>query len=248
MIFSLEKAAEIIQRSKSVIALTGAGISVESGIPDFRSEGGLWEKYDPKIYATIESFKARPEMVWEMLFEMISLVRSTLPNSAHYALVQLEHMGLLKGIITQNIDSLHSKAGSSTVIEYHGNTERLDCLGCGKSYKSEIYDLGKMEIPRCISCDSVLKPSVIFFGEMIPQRALEESQRMAESADMVIVVGTSSVVYPAAGIPLLAKHNGATVVEVNVEPTSLTSGVTDIFLEGKAGRVLPEILKNFRYS
>lgn len=248
MIFSIEKAAEIIQRSNSIIALTGAGISVESGIPDFRSEGGLWEKYDPKIYATIDAFKIRPEMVWDMLFEMISLVRSAEPNKAHHALVRLEQMGILDGIITQNIDSLHRKAGSSRVVEYHGNSESLECPDCGKIFGIDSAKLEKRIIPRCDSCKSVLKPSVIFFGEIIPRDSLVRAQKMAESSDLVMVVGTSSVVYPAAGIPLLAKQNGATVIEVNIGPTSLTSGVTDIFLEGKAGEILPEILKNFRYS
>lgn len=243
MKLEIKKAAEVIKKSKNLIALTGAGISVESGIPDFRSAGGLWDKYDPAVYATIEAFHKMPGKVWEMIFDMIELTTSAGPNPGHIAMAELEAMGLLKSIITQNIDNLHQRGGSRNVIEYHGNSSRLVCLRCGSDYGIDEFRIPAREIPVCRACQKILKPSVIFFGEMIPQKALMESQFLADSADAVLVVGTSAVVYPAAGIPETAKENGAVIIEVNLEETVLSGGVTDIFLMGPSGTVLPELLK-----
>jgi len=244
---NLIKAADIIRKSKNMIALTGAGISVESGIPDFRSAGGLWDKYDPAIYASISSFISMPEKVWNMIFEMIELTGNAKPNKGHYALAELEHMNLLKAVITQNIDNLHQEAGSKNVIEYHGNSKHLVCLSCSKEYDGSGIDRSGKKIPHCESCGRILKPSVIFFGEAIPFHALSESQKFAESADVVLVVGTSAVVYPAAGIPKIAKRRGAVIIEFNLEETELTENQTDIFIHGSAGQTLPdlvELLKN----
>lgn len=239
----IKKAAEIIRSCHSMIALTGAGISVESGIPDFRSSGGLWEKYDPAIYASIESFMRNPEMVWEMLFDMTELTTNAKPNSAHVSLAQLEEKGYLKSIITQNIDNLHQAAGSRNVIEYHGNGSRLQCMKCGESYDISGFDLSTRVPPSCEGCGSILKPAIVFFGEMIPHQAMNESELLAREADVVLVVGTSAIVYPAAGIPQLAKYNGATLIEFNLEPTQLTSYMTDVFVQGSAGETLPALLK-----
>jgi len=237
------KAAEVIKKSRNLIALTGAGISVESGIPDFRSAGGLWDKYDPAVYATIEAFNKMPGKVWEMIFDMIDLTAKADPNPGHRAMAELEAMGLLKSIITQNIDNLHQKGGSKNVIEYHGNSSRLVCLRCGSDFGIEEYRIFEREIPNCKNCQRILKPSVIFFGEMIPQKALFESQFLADSADAVLVVGTSAIVYPAAGIPETAKENGAVIIEVNIEETVLSGGVTDIFIQGSSGIILPDLLE-----
>ena len=236
------KAAEIIKKSKNMIALTGAGVSVESGIPDFRSAGGLWDKYDPSIYASIHSFMRMPEKVWDMIFEMIEVTETASPNSAHLALAKLEGMDLLKAIITQNIDNLHQEAGSKNVIEYHGNAKKLVCLSCGAEYGIDEFDLSSKEIPVCGGCGKVLKPSVVFFGENIPIEALSESQRFAEAADVVLVVGTSAVVYPVASIPRIAKSRGAALIEFNLERTELSSFV-DILINGSAGKTLPELVK-----
>jgi NAD-dependent deacetylase len=236
------KAAEIIKKSKNMIALTGAGVSVESGIPDFRSAGGLWDKYDPSIYASIHSFMRMPEKVWDMIFEMIEVTETASPNSAHLALAKLEGMDLLKAIITQNIDNLHQEAGSKNVIEYHGNAKRLVCMSCGAEYGIDEFDLSAKEIPVCGGCGKVLKPSVVFFGENIPVDALSESQRFAEAADVVLVVGTSAVVYPAASIPRIAKSRGAALIEFNLERTELSSFV-DILVNGSAGKTLPDLVK-----
>lgn len=237
---ALSTAAEIIKQSQYLIALTGAGISVESGIPDFRSAGGLWEKYDPAVYAHIDSFKRNPEMIWEMLFEMIDLTKNARPNPAHLALADLERKNILKALITQNIDNLHQEAGSVNVIEFHGNAHRLECLVCHHEEPVESPDFGGKP-PRCPKCGQIMKPQVVFFGEMIPPDALMESQMLANSADAILVVGTSAVVYPASSIPYIAKQNRAKVIEMNLERTALTGSITDVFIQGRVGETLPKL-------
>ncbi|OHD68568.1 MAG: hypothetical protein A2W19_12310 [Spirochaetes bacterium RBG_16_49_21] len=251
MDINIVKAAEILQSARYAIALTGAGISTESGIPDFRSRGGLWEKYDPAEYATIQAFCSDPEKVWRMLFDMSEITRNARPNPGHRALAELEKLGVLKHVITQNIDNLHQEAGSKSVIEYHGNASRLECLSCGEQYQREQFAaalLGERTPPRCGKCNEILKPSVIFFGETIPPDALARSQEAAQKADAVLVVGTSAVVYPAAGIPLIAKQNNAAIIECNTEHTGLTGYATDIFILGMAGTTLPELLRQIQSS
>ncbi|RLB06988.1 MAG: RNA polymerase subunit sigma [Deltaproteobacteria bacterium] len=244
----LDQAADIIIKGKFNIALTGAGISVESGIPDFRSKGGLWTKYDPSEYATIEAFKRDPEKVWKMIKEMDELLEKAKPNKAHIGLADLEKMGLLHGIITQNVDNLHQEAGSSNVIEYHGTSKTLSCLWCGRRYKKEEK---RGEYPPKCECGRILKPDIVFFGEPIPQDAMAQSFQMASKADVLLVIGTSAVVSPANTIPSIAKQNGAKIIEINKESTWLTDSVTDIFLQGSAGKIISElvdIIKNKRYK
>ncbi len=250
MSINIEKAAEAIKKAKHIIALTGAGISTESGIPDFRSRGGLWEKFDPGEYATIEAFHANPEKVWRMLFEMMDLVRNARPNPGHTALAELEKMKMLSCVITQNIDNLHQEAGSINVVEYHGNVSRLECLRCGQVYGQEDFDVGAVVSsrisPLCKKCAAVLKPTVVLFGETIPCEATASSEEAARKADVVLVIGTSAVVYPAAGIPLIAKQNKAVIIEFNMEETGLTSYGTDIFVKGKTGETLPELVRRIQ--
>jgi len=238
----LQTAAEIIRQSSYVIALTGAGISVESGIPDFRSAGGLWEKYDPAVYAHIDSFRRSPEMIWDMLFEMIDLTKNARPNPAHIALAEMEKKNILKAIVTQNIDNLHQEAGSTNVIEFHGNAHHLQCLHCGHEEPVTSADFGGKP-PRCPKCKTIMKPRVVFFGEMIPQDALMESQMLANTADAILVIGTSAVVYPASSIPYIAKQNRAKVIEMNLEHTGLTGAITDVFIQGRVGETLPRLLE-----
>ena len=239
---SIQDAAELIKNAKSCIVLSGAGISVESGIPDFRSAGGLWAKYDPAVYAFIGTFQSNPEKVWGMIFEMIDLAVNAKPNNGHIALARLEQMGYIDAVITQNIDNLHQEAGSKNVIEYHGNAKKLECMKCGTKYPLDDFNLAKKEIPRCKKCNRILKPSIVFFGEMIPQEALFQSEKYASVADLVLVVGTSAIVYPAAAIPLTAKNNGAKIIEFNLESTELTSHATDLFIQGSAGMSLCSII------
>lgn len=200
-------------------------------------------KYDPAIYASIETFYRHPEKVWEMIFDMIQVTSSAVPNPGHESLAKMEEIGILKYIITQNIDNLHQAAGSEKVIEYHGNASKLECLSCKSEFEVADFDFSGKIPPRCDKCDKILKPSVVFFGEMIPHRAMAKSQELAERADAVLVVGTSAVVYPAAGIPIVAKRNGAKIVEFNVAETDFTGSITDVFVRGMAGETLPKVLE-----
>ncbi len=241
---NFKKAADLIKNSKNLIALTGAGHSVESGIPDFRGKDGLWSRYDPMVYAHIEMFRRHPEKSWEMLAEMQELTGNAKPNAAHYALAKLEELGYLKAIITQNVDNLHQEAGNKKVIEFHGNDKHLECLDCGRIYDAGEFRISKKAMPVCKDCQSILKPTVVFFGEAIPHAALMESMMLAQKADVVMVVGTSAQVYPAASIPYNAKEHGASVIEMNLEETTLSRSITDIFIQGLLGTTLPELLRH----
>jgi len=236
----IKKAAQIILDSKLTLALTGAGISVESGIPDFRSPGGLWERYNPAEYGTIWAFRDDATKVWKMIREMSEVVDRAQPNPAHLGLAQLQHLGLLHTIITQNIDSLHQKAGATTVLEYHGSSRTLSCLTCGARYNAEAK---KEDFPPRCDCAEILKPDVVFFGETIPLEALRESQLLASSCSALLVIGTSAEVAPANTIPRTAKLAGARIIEINVQPTVLTSSLTDIFLQGKASSIMIRLVE-----
>ncbi len=235
----IEKAARAIIESRSTIALTGAGISVESGIPDFRSKGGLWDRYDPEEYGTIYAFQRDPAKVWKMLKDMEDLVNSAKPNAAHMALAELERMGLLQSVITQNVDNLHQEAGSRVVIEYHGNSRSLSCLKCNRKYDSREK---KGEYPPKCECGSILKPDVIFFGESIPEQAMSRSIQLSAECQALLIIGTSAVVSPFNILPRQAKQAGSKIIEVNLEETVLTEYTTDIFLEGNAGEKMSELV------
>ncbi len=232
-------AAEIICGSKMTLALTGAGISVESGIPDFRSSGGLWSKYKPDEYATVSAFTEDPEKVWMMLREMQELLSKAKPNKAHLGMGELERLGLLHCIITQNVDSLHQAGGAENVIEYHGHSRTLSCLWCGNGYTAE--EKREEYLPKC-QCGQVLKPDVVLFGEAIPVDHLNRSFQMVSSAQALMVVGTSAVVSPANTIPIRAKQNGAKVIEINTERTHLTDSLTDVFIQGEAGKMIEALV------
>ncbi len=235
----LSEAARLMAVRRRVAVLTGAGISVESGIPDFRSRGGLWERFDPAEYATIQAFRADPAKVWRMLAEMEAVLDAARPNPAHEALARLEQAGVVTGVITQNIDGLHQAAGSRKVVEFHGSHRTLSCLACGaRISRNEARQRGH---PPACGCGALLKPDVVFFGEPIPEDALREAYRVAASCRVMLVVGTSAEVAPANQMPWVAKQAGAAVIEVNLAPTHLTESVTDVFLEGKAGRVLQDL-------
>jgi NAD-dependent deacetylase len=235
----ISQAAEIIYNSKLTLALTGAGISVESGIPDFRSSGGLWSRFSPEDYATITAFREDPGKVWMMLKEMDELLDQAKPNKAHLGMGELEKMGFLHYIITQNVDNLHQEGGATNVIEYHGNSSTLSCLWCGKSYRAE-EKRGEYP-PRC-QCEKILKPDVVFFGEAIPTQALNKSFLLASSAEALIVAGTSAVVSPANTIPGITKQNGGKIIEINKERTHLTDTLSDLFIQGGAGEILEALV------
>ena len=237
----INRAAKILSQSRRNVALTGAGISVESGIPDFRGAGGLWQRYDVMEYGTISAFRSDPEKVWKMLADMEAVVGKARPNAAHKALGRLERLGLLEAVITQNIDNLHQEGGMTNVIEFHGNSKTLICLWCHLEYGLDQVD--DHIPPKCL-CGRPLKPNVVLFGEVIPQQALHASFRLAAACQTLLVIGTSAQVTPASTIPGAAKNAGATVIEINLEPTRLTESLTDIFLQGKAGTLVPALVNN----
>lgn len=236
------KAADAIRKTMNAIAVTGAGISVESGIPDFRSAGGLWTRYPPDQYATMDAFFRDPDKVWDMWYELADSLKKVKPNPGHYALAKLEEIGHIKAVITQNIDALHQHAGSNTVIEYHGNADQIACTAC---FRHRGMDLSHRDLgaPRC-ECGGIMKPDVVLFGEAIPEYALKTSDMLAKGCDVLIVVGTSAQVYPAASLPYLAKEKGAVIIECNIEPTSFTPVITDYFLQGPAGETLPRLVEH----
>jgi NAD-dependent deacetylase len=237
-----QKVVSTIKERKGIVAFTGAGISVDAGIPAFRGSQGLWEKYDPMEYAQINAFVRHPEKVWSMLREMGEVVLAAQPSPAHKALALLEKAGLLEAVITQNVDGLHQMAGNGSVIEYHGNHRQLKCPGCSQvtPYTAEVARI--LPFPRCEQCGDPLKPDVVFFGEQIPLQAVTKANEEANTCRIMMIIGTSGVVYPAAEIPFLAASKGAAVVEINLEPTPFTSSITDYFLLGKASDILPVII------
>jgi len=237
---NIERAAGIIKKAKHCTAFTGAGISVESGIPPFRGPEGIWSKYDPTVLE-IDYFRQNPEVSWEAIRNIFyNHFHKAAPNSAHLALARMEQEGLIKAIITQNIDNLHQEAGSEVVWEYHGNYIRLVCQECGEFTEASPEILGEIP-PRCKKDQSVLKPDFIFFGEAIPEKANTAAYHEASVADVFLLVGTTGEVMPANLIPRMAKQNGATIIEINPEPSAYTYEVSDIFLKGRAGEILPEL-------
>lgn len=237
----IERAAGILAEAKYTVALTGAGISVESGIPPFRGKGGLWEKIDPMKYAHIDAFLEDPETVWNVLIKNMKIVLDKArPNLAHTGLVDLERLGILKTVITQNVDGLHQRAGNQDVIEFHGNFAWQRCQTCSQRFSTADVDL--TQIPPHCGCGGVLRPDCIFFGEMIPPEALHRSQQVSAHCDVMLVVGTSAMVQPAATMPFIARDNGAVVLEINPEPTPLTNRISNLPLMGDAGTILPQLV------
>jgi NAD-dependent deacetylase len=239
----LNQAIKLIKEAKRISAFTGAGISVESGIPAFRGSDGLWSKYDPKVL-DINYFYANPEKSWIAIKEIFyDFFGSAKPNDAHHGLAKLEEKGLLKEIITQNIDNLHQRAGSKIIYEFHGNSQKLVCTSCSKQYGAEEISLETLP-PSCPSCDSLLKPDFVFFGEGIPAEPYQNSVHAAENSDLFIVIGTTGEVMPACYIPRQAKENGAKIIEINTEHSAFTNSITDIYLQGKASEIMNQLLKN----
>ena len=237
----IKKAAKDLSAAKMVTALTGAGVSVESGIPPFRGKGGLWEKYDPMEVAHIDAFLQNPEKIWKLLFkDMKEVLDKAVPNDCHKGLAKLEKLGILKTIITQNVDGLHQMAGSGDVIEFHGNMAWQRCMECYKRYPTSQINLSQIP-PRC-SCEGILRPDAVLFGEMIPPDALWRSRKVATDCDVMLVIGTSAVVQPAALMPIIAKESGAKIIEINPERTPLTDEISDYLIKGSAGDVMNRIL------
>lgn len=230
---------ERLSRSSLMVVLTGAGVSSESGVPTFRGEGGLWREHRAEDLATWEAFERDPELVWRWYDYRRQLIADVAPNAAHEAIAKLEReFGRLK-LVTQNVDGLHARAGSKDPVELHGNIWKARCVKEGT-----VIDLDECPLctlpPTCEKCGSLLRPDVVWFGEPLPAEAYETSYEAASSCDAMLVVGTSAVLRPAASLPLVAKHNGAFVVEVNTGYTPI-SALIDATLIGKAGDILPEL-------
>jgi NAD-dependent deacetylase len=236
----IKLAADRLKESRFTTAFTGAGISVESGIPSFRGDDGIWSKYDPRVLE-IGYFKENPKQSWEVINDIFyNTFNNAIPNPAHQVLAKMEKNGLLGRIITQNIDNLHQEAGSRMVYEFHGNARSLVCLTCHRTYSS-----GKGEIvafpPTCHECGGLLKPGFVFFGEGIPSSALAATYEAAELSDIFLIIGTTGEVMPANQFPVMAKENGALIIEINPTPSLYTRNITDIFLQGKAGKIMSMI-------
>jgi len=238
-------AAQKIRNSSFTMAFTGAGISVESGIPPFRGENGLWNKYDPQALE-LNYFYSHGEECWNIIHDIFyGNFYKALPNPAHLALAQMEKNGWLQAIVTQNIDNLHELAGSKTVYEFHGNSSRLICPKCDTLYNAHEFDFTILP-PRCKFDNHILKPDFVFFGEGIPSFAWEKSFECASKCEVCLVVGSTGEVVPASFVPQKARERGAFIIEVNPEDTQFTNTITDLHLKGKAGEVLPELLEAIR--
>ena len=239
----IQKAKELVINASKISAFTGAGISVDSGIPDFRSEGGLWKRFDPLEYATRESFMRDPTKFWTMGKELAETIVKAKPNNAHSALAKLEEQGKLTGVITLNIDNLHQSAGSKKVVELHGNYLCAHCIECNEEYFGravhESVALGEIP-PKCEKCGGILKSDAILFGEPLPQDAMAKAVELCRNTDLMLVIGTSLTVYPAAYLPQLAKNAGAKIILINLEGTN-KDNVGDIVLRGRATEILPMI-------
>ena len=225
--------------ARNVVAFTGAGMSSESGVPTFRGTDGIWKKFKPEELANVDAFMKNPELVWEWYAHRKRIIAGIQPNPGHYALAKMEKMFSRFAIVTQNIDNLHRRAGSTTVYELHGNIERNYCMECHAPYSNEEI-LRSQGVPHCHECNGIVRPDVVWFGELLPDDEWEKAVRAAESADVLFSIGTSGVVYPAASIPLMAVQRGAYVVEINPEPTPLTDRA-DTYLKGQAGVILPAL-------
>jgi NAD-dependent deacetylase len=243
-----EELAALIREHQPCVALTGAGVSTESGIPDFRSPTGIWAEFDPLEYATLGAFEADPEKVWRFYAPRFSMLTEAEPNAAHRALAELERYGLLQAVITQNIDLLHARAGSAEVVEVHGSIRTSTCPACAAQYALDDV-LGLLEegdgAPRCGGCGAVLKPDVVFFDEMLPEDAIDRSYALAREARLLLVVGSSLEVWPVAELPLVTLDAGGKLAVVNEGPTSV-DGRAELRLEGKAGEVLGETVARLK--
>ena len=240
---SVAEAADMIKAAGSMVVSTGAGMSRESGVRTFRGEEGLWKEYRAEDLASIEGIRKDPALVWEWYRERLKACQELVPHAGYYALVSMQNGKGKLPLITQNVDGLHQKAGIEDVIELHGNLRTASCIdSCGVPSVRMTGDLFEKLPPRC-SCGSILRPDVVLFGEQLPEQALSRAFRLADSCDLMMVIGTSMVVYPASSLPLIALRKGAKVIEINPEETPLSSLDGVLSLRCNAGSVLPEIVK-----
>jgi NAD-dependent deacetylase len=228
--------------SESIIFFTGAGVSAESGIPTFRGKEGLWNKFKPEELANFNAFIRNPELVWEWYNYRRKIVQEAKPNAAHLTVAEMQNHFEDVTVVTQNVDNLHRRAGSKKIFELHGNIEKNYCINCKKNFNEELdFSSG---VPKC-ECGGLIRPGVVWFGEFLPEDQYLGGEKAAMKADVFFVVGTSAVVYPAAGLVYTAKASGAVIVEVNLEETEISSSVNYSYF-GKAGEILPKIFEEYR--
>lgn len=239
---SIRSAAELLRSASAVVCLTGAGVSAESGVPTFRdAQTGLWARYDPELLASPQGFAADPGLVWRWYMARLAGVEQAAPNAGHLALAEMERRLSGFALITQNVDDLHERAGSVNVIHLHGNIARFHCHHCGLDHRVQANERTADQPPFCAACGGPVRPSVVWFGESLPRRALAAAQDALIDCDLLLVVGTSGLVYPAAQLPSIAKRAGARVIEINPQPGPLSS-LADICLRGPSGEILPRLL------
>lgn len=232
-----DRLRDALRKAESVCVLTGAGVSAESGVPTFRGDDGLWKKFRPEELANFASFMKNPDLVWEWYHYRRKLIHEVLPNAGHVALAAMQDIVPDFTLVTQNVDNLHSRAGSRNVVELHGNIMRNYCIECGLfAMESEQHTSDR--VPRCEHCGGLLRPDVVWFGELLPQGAFQKAVEAAQRCDLFLLVGTSGIVYPAASIPGIAREIGAFVVEINPERTDLSPGMSETLL-GPSGAILP---------
>lgn len=230
--------------AKKIVVLTGAGISAESGVPTFRGEDGLWKQYRAEELATPAAFDANPKLVWEWYDWRRGIIGKAEPNAGHLAIAAMEDLFPHCSLITQNVDGLHRRAGNTRIIEIHGNLWQVRCVREGRRVRED-YRCPLPEIPPLCECGALLRPHVVWFGESLDQGDLGQAYRLIEECDLFLVVGTSAVVQPVASFPLMAKRGGAFVLEVNMDPTPLSS-LADASIQGKAGEILPRLLEKIK--
>ncbi len=235
-----------LREADRVAVLTGAGISAESGVPTFRDPDGLWQRFRPEELANVEAFLANPPLVQGWYGHRRAIVEEVEPNDGHRALAELERWVTARGgeflLATQNVDGLHARAGSERIVELHGSLLRSHCIDCGTGADQAADARGPL---TCEACGGLVRPDVVWFGEQLPEDAFAEAEQAAAMADVYLSVGTSAVVYPAAGLPQLARHAGAYVAEVNPEPSDIAGRMNEV-VRGKAGEVLPELVAAVR--
>jgi len=240
-LYGVESLAELVRTRGPCVVLTGAGISTESGIPDFRSPTGIWRRYDPMEYATIDAFHADPAKVWDFYGKRLAALAQAEPNDGHRALAELERRGWVDAVITQNVDGLHTRAGSRRVIEVHGSIRAARCIECGTTISSE-EAIALLPVPGCPSCDALLKPDVVMFGELLPEATIDRAIRLGAEAGLMLVVGSSLEVYPVAGIPLETLAAGGRLAIVNRGATQFDERA-DVVIDDSAGSTLTALAR-----
>lgn len=244
---TISEAARLLNQAEQIVCLTGAGVSAESGVATFRDpQTGHWARFDPQQLASQAGFAANPGLVWRWYMErLLSATQRAQPNAGHRALAEIERLRPHFTLVTQNVDNLHESGGSQNVIHLHGEITRFHCNRCGRTHELNEADQAATDPPHCAHCGGLVRPSVVWFGENLPLSAMNAAWQAAESCDLMLVVGTSGVVYPAAQLPFMAQERGVAVIDINPAPSPISEMAT-IYLQGPSGVILPQIVSEMR--